>query len=577
MESGFEDAPQQAQASGRGNMNATDDRAATPALSVVIATRNRSQLLRAALGSLETQTAATHDYEVVVVVDGSSDDTLIVLEALTPRYALTVLESDSLGASGARNAGAGRAAGRILLFLDDDEEAEPGLVSAHLEAHGSGEPIVGCGAITRRVPPGADRFARLQADEGNERIAELAARPLTYWDCCGGNMSLPREAFDKAGGFATDLPRENDTEFAYRLHTMGLRMVFVAAGGVCELRTRPWDEMLKDAELRGRIAVELYERHPPMLAAMPLGRYGELPRTPAGHLIVMFALGLRLPPRLLGLAGFTLPRASWTRVWLFSIMLVHAYWRGVRSAASHELWKKLRSSVVILGYHAFGEDTEKPSRYVVPGRRFARQLEWLRRRRYNLISLGEYAEYRSRFELPPPRTVVVTIDDAYRDSVTLAAPQLERHGITATVFVISRDPGPDDLRTDPALVARPRIAADQMQLLLDGPFEIGAHTQTHTDLTRISAEEAESQIVGSKRDLEQASGAAITLLAYPFGASSPTVQMLAERAGYHAARGARPGRNRAATNSFDLRRTEVPGTHRLWRFAASLLLGDLRN
>ena len=558
-------------------MNAAERRQPPPLVSVVIATHNRSALIRACLGSLEGQTAAAHEYEVVVVVDGSSDDTLSELGSLRPRYALTVLESDGIGASGARNAGAARARGRILLFLDDDEEAEPGLVSAHLDAHASGERIVGCGAITRRVPPGADRFARLQADEGNERISELAARPLNYWDCCGGNMSLPREAFEQAGGFATDLPRENDTEFAYRLHAIGLPMVFVAAGIVCEYRTRPWAKMLEDAELRGRIAVELYRRHPPMIAAMPLGSYGELPRTPAGHLVVMAALGLRLPPRLLGLAGFTLPRASWVRVWLFSIMLVHAYWRGVRSAASRELWDKLRSGVVILGYHAFGAESEKPSRYVVPGRRFARQLGWLKRRRYNLISLGEYAGYRARFELPPPRSVVVTIDDAYLDTVTIAAPELERHGVTATVFVITRQPGAGDLRTDPALIERPLIAADRLQPLLDGPFELGSHTQNHTNLTLVSEEEAEAQIVGSKLDLEQAGGGAITLIAYPFGASNPAVRTLAKRAGYLAARGAGRGRNHAATDAFDLRRTEVPGTQRLWSFASSLLLGDLRN
>ena len=112
--------------------------------------------------------------------------------------------------------------------------------------------------------------------------------------------------------------------------------------------------------------------------------------------------------------------------------------------------------------------------------------------------------------------------------------------------------------------------------LAAGPFEIGSHTRTHRDLTGLPACEAESEIAGSKADLERELGVAVTSFAYPFGAVDPRVRALVERAGYLAARGIQPGRNRPATDSFDLRWLEICGTYTLPRFVATLLLGELR-
>lgn len=557
-------------------MTGTDMPPPRPELSVIIATRDRAELLERCLGSLEQQTVPPSAFEVVVVDDGSTDHTAGLLDTLDPPYALTVLEQPRSGTSAARNAGAARATGQILLFVDDDEEADPRLVAAHVEAHREQQGIVACGAIARRVDESADRYAVLQRDEGNERIAELAARPLTYWDCCAGNLSLTRVAFDDVGGFAADLPRESDTELAYRLHRAGLELVFVPDAIVTEHRTKGWREILADVEARGRIAVELYRRHPPMIAAMPLGRRDELPRTRAGQAIVRVALALRVPTSLLGLAGLLAARRSWLRVWFFSILVSHAYWRGVRATADPELWRRLRSATVILCYHAFGADGEDPSRYVLPGRAFSRQLAWLRRRGYAVISLGEYLGYRTAHRLPPARTAVITIDDGYVDTATVAGPILRRFGCAATVFLISSLGGEQLERSDPALVGRPLIDRTSARNLLESPFEIGAHTRTHPNLTALVPADAATEIAGSKQELELALGVPVTTFAYPFGASDAVVRGLVEQAGFLGARGTREGWNHAGTDSYDLRRIEVAGTCSLRKFAFTLRLGELR-
>src|SRR5436305_13294617 len=112
-----------------------------PELSVIVPTHNRRELLRLCLASLERQTAPPEAFEVVVAVDGSTDGTAEMLAELSPPFRLSVVTQPQAGQSAAVNAGAALAAGRILLFMDDDEEASPTHVRAHLTAHRTGNKI----------------------------------------------------------------------------------------------------------------------------------------------------------------------------------------------------------------------------------------------------------------------------------------------------------------------------------------------------------------------------------------------------------------------------------------------------
>ena len=541
----------------------------TPELSVVVATRNRAALLRECLESLDRQTAARDRFEVVVVVDGATDDTAEMLGTMTPGYALVVVAQPQLGSTRARNAGAARAKGALLLFVDDDEVAAPELVEAHLDAHAANDGVVVIGAIERRVPPNADRFARVQVEDARLQIDALSKRQPTYWDCYGGNCSMPRSAFERVGGYAPDLVRETDTELGYRLHADGCGFVFARDAVVSEYRSRRWLDIVAETVQRGGIAVELYGRHPAMIERMPLGGHGELSRPRSRQAVERLLLALHVPPRVLARAGLLVRSDAGVRAWS-SLTLRHAYWSGVRTAAGADLWRRLRSGTTILGYHAFAAGGEPPSRYVLPERRFARQLWWLARAGYNVITFGEYLELRAGHRLPPPRTVVLTIDDGYVDTATVAGPVLRRFGLRATVFIVST---PDDFA---ALQARPMLGADEADRLPSETFEIGSHTRTHPDLTTLSTEEARREIRESKAELERGLGVPVTGFAYPFGACNPTVRRLVEEAEYAAARGTWLGRNRPATDPFDLRWLEVRGTDSFIRFVAMLVAGETR-
>src|SRR5687768_9642547 len=99
-------------------------------ISVVVPTHNRASLLMSNLNTLSGQTLASDDFEVIVVADGCTDQTIQMLEGLQPPYRLTVLDqTPGRGAAAARNLGASRASADILVFLDDDMEANPQLLA----------------------------------------------------------------------------------------------------------------------------------------------------------------------------------------------------------------------------------------------------------------------------------------------------------------------------------------------------------------------------------------------------------------------------------------------------------------
>lgn len=98
----------------------------TPRISVVIPTRDRSSLLVRALGTVLAQDMA--DFEVVVVDDGSTDDSQARVEALGDRRVRYVRQQPQ-GAPAARNRGVELARADVVTFLDSDDEACPGWLS----------------------------------------------------------------------------------------------------------------------------------------------------------------------------------------------------------------------------------------------------------------------------------------------------------------------------------------------------------------------------------------------------------------------------------------------------------------
>ncbi len=132
------------------------------------------------------------------------------------------------------------------------------------------------------------------------------------------------------------------------------------------------------------------------------------------------------------------------------------------------------------------------------------------------------------------RPVVVTFDDGYLDTYSIAFPILERHGLTATVFLVTAAIGAASDGWGPPAPA-PLMSWAQVAELARHGISFQSHTRTHPDLTRCSDAVALAELSGSRAELEDRLGQAVDGLAYPFGSYDPRVVALTERAGYRAA------------------------------------------
>ena len=101
------------------------------AITIVIPTHNRVAALMRLLRSLERQLPVPGGFEVIVVSDGSTDCTAAAVSEARWSFPIVLHEQAPSGPAVARNAGAARAVGEILLFLDDDVEPMPEVVRAH--------------------------------------------------------------------------------------------------------------------------------------------------------------------------------------------------------------------------------------------------------------------------------------------------------------------------------------------------------------------------------------------------------------------------------------------------------------
>jgi peptidoglycan/xylan/chitin deacetylase (PgdA/CDA1 family) len=192
-----------------------------------------------------------------------------------------------------------------------------------------------------------------------------------------------------------------------------------------------------------------------------------------------------------------------------------------------------------------------------------------------VLRLEDFVRARMEHRLPPPRSVVLTFDDGYADNGDLGLPALERHGFPATIFLVSAAGERAGWRSADEIRGRPLLTPADARSL-NGRLEFGAHSRTHPRLPGLEPPELEQEVSGARSELEQALGVPVTVFAYPYGESSPEVEHAVARAGYLAACGVEPGRNRPSCDPYALKRFEVRGTDSLLRFAVTLWLGEMR-
>lgn len=234
-------------------------------ISVVIPTYNRQPILAKCLGALAQQQIPADSpvtaYEVVVVDDGSTDDTVPWLQtAQLPQVRL--LEQDHQGPAAARNLGVQQAQGDTIIFIDSDLVVLPDFLHHH-----------GSALATAYDRQGHDRVFTYGRVVNTCNFEEPTSEPFKLTDYsqaffATGNVAIARHWLETAGLFDTQfqLYGWEDLELGVRLKQLGLSLVKVP-----EAVGYHWHPPFSLAQIpklidveqqRGRMGVVFYQKHP---------------------------------------------------------------------------------------------------------------------------------------------------------------------------------------------------------------------------------------------------------------------------------------------------------------------------
>jgi peptidoglycan/xylan/chitin deacetylase (PgdA/CDA1 family) len=216
--------------------------------------------------------------------------------------------------------------------------------------------------------------------------------------------------------------------------------------------------------------------------------------------------------------------------------------------------------VPILLYHVIGTppaDAPFPELYV-PRSDFAAQLRWLHRHGYRAVSLRRVYDYWRRGLALPPRPVVLTFDDGYREDFTNARPLLRRF----------RWPGVLNLAVQNVLDHK--LTIPQVQALIKNGWEIDAHTLTHPDLTTLDRSELRHQVAGSRAWIRRHLGVPVDFFCYPSGLYDAAVLSAVRRAGFRGGTTTQPGFASLRDGLFTLDRIRVDANDGVAGLAAKL-------
>lgn len=172
----------------------------------------------------------------------------------------------------------------------------------------------------------------------------------------------------------------------------------------------------------------------------------------------------------------------------------------------------------MLGYHKIGPPpAEWWSWQYVPGDVFAAQLEWMRGDGWEAIAADDLVRGLADPGALPPRSFLVTFDDAYRSLRDEALTQLERLGVPAVVFVPTDFVGGWN-RFDHDVEPREQICDwETLRELSIRGISVQSHGATHRTFSDLTPAEQEREARASRELIESELGAPVELLAYPYG------------------------------------------------------------
>lgn len=558
--------------------------------SVIIPTWKRPHLLREVLDSLTRQTCS--GFEVIVVSDGEDTSTRELAE--TYRATLPIswnFHAENRGQAAARNTGAYKANGDILLFLDDDTPANDILVESHLHRHAAANnagPTVVVGKITeQRIEPvtrPTDRFLQQNwenalatyavrlSDTGIDSIADEYESTLAF----GLNGSIPRALFLRHGGFNEALRiTDEDNELGIRFYLAGVQFVFEPAAIVIHRSAkdltgylqRCWQESGKSDVARVFALRQMNSQTRRLVSSF----HGSALRRSASAALWHANGALCALAKWLESAANASNSGTLLRIW-GRIAADANYWNSVKSTdcTLDQLRQAAEGKRIALMLHSISEPlSPAEASYYLSPKRFRRFMRHFRARGYSSATLKSWLNNEV-----PQKHVLLTFDDAYDDLYEELLPLVIEHRLRPVVYLVAGSIGGSNIWDQGDRIrVRSLLTLSQIREMQKYGVEFGSHSLTHSWLPAVPDNQLRRETHDSRLRLEDLLGTEVVSFAYPHGGVDQRVRSAVVAAGYKLAFTTQPGPN-WWNDPFCQRRSDINQYTSAFDFSLSLKNGQ---
>jgi peptidoglycan/xylan/chitin deacetylase (PgdA/CDA1 family) len=186
----------------------------------------------------------------------------------------------------------------------------------------------------------------------------------------------------------------------------------------------------------------------------------------------------------------------------------------------------------------------------VPPPLFEEHLAFLRQAGYETITMRDLSYALSGHKTLPPKPIIITFDDGYRDNYENAFPLLRDYGYTGTFFIFTQVIDTNNIRF---------VTWDMVKEMHQAGMEFGSHSYRHSDLSGRDADFLIYEILGSKEAIEERIGEPVRFFSYPAGRYDALTMRIVESANFWAAVTTQWGGEHTYADRFELLRLRVRG------------------
>lgn len=224
----------------------------------------------------------------------------------------------------------------------------------------------------------------------------------------------------------------------------------------------------------------------------------------------------------------------------------------------NKIFPSKKPRIVVYCYHSVSNDGW---RFSVTKEEFERQMKLLLKDKTPL-AVRDLPAYISGEKKLQKDAFVITFDDGYADILEVKD-FLKENSIYPCAFILSNT---KETNYGELTIHKEFLSVDQVHELVQAGWDIGSHSATHADFSKLNDGEIATEVVGSKESLERSLGLKIDYFAYPKGQYTEKIVKNVENAGYKYAFSMNDGYVGEATDRLLIPRVGVDGTHTMKQF-----------